>query len=61
MLPTASKKEKPKSETYKEALSVSEQHLLERLLSEIPDSEKNRYEETVCSWTPRVRVLSMFL
>jgi len=36
------KKEKPKSETYKQAWSISEQHLLERLLSEIPDGEKNR-------------------
>lgn len=41
-LPTA-KKEKPRSETYKQAWSVSEQHLLERLLAEIPDGEKNRY------------------
>ncbi|KAH9007379.1 hypothetical protein EDB83DRAFT_2205220, partial [Lactarius deliciosus] len=32
---------KPKSETYK-AWSISEQHL-ERLLTEIPDSEKNRW------------------
>jgi len=30
-------------ETYKQAWSVSEQHLLERLLEEIPDGEKNRY------------------
>ena len=59
-VPPAVKKEKPKSETYKQAWSVSEQHLPERLLSEIPDGEKNRYEETVCSWTPRVRVLNMF-
>ena len=44
MLPPAGKKEKTKSETYKQAWSVSEQHLLERLLSEIPDGEKNRYE-----------------
>jgi hypothetical protein len=41
-LPVA-KKEKPRSETYKQAWSVSEQHLLERLLAEIPDGEKNRY------------------
>lgn len=34
---------KPKSETYKQSWSVSEQHLLERLLEEIPDGEKNRY------------------
>ncbi|PCH36858.1 hypothetical protein WOLCODRAFT_83217, partial [Wolfiporia cocos MD-104 SS10] len=31
------------SETYKQAWSVSEQHLLERLLEEIPDGEKNRW------------------
>jgi hypothetical protein len=37
------KKEKPRSETYKQAWSVSEQHLLERLLAEIPEGEKNRY------------------
>lgn len=30
------------SETYKQAWSVSEQHLLERLLEEIPDGTKNR-------------------
>lgn len=36
-------KAKSKSETYKQAWSVSEQHLLERLLEEIPDGEKNRY------------------
>ena len=44
MLPPAAKKEKPKSETYKQAWSVSEQHPLERLLSETSDGEKNRYE-----------------
>jgi len=39
-----SKKEnKVRPETYKQAWSVSEQHLLERLLEEIPDGEKNRY------------------
>ncbi|KAI0708662.1 hypothetical protein C8Q76DRAFT_123582 [Earliella scabrosa] len=37
------KKGKAKSETYKQAWSVSEQHLLERLLEEIPDGEKNRW------------------
>jgi hypothetical protein len=47
-LPTA-KKEKPKSETYKQAWSVSEQHLLERLLTEIPDGEKNRYATSFLS------------
>ncbi|KZV71187.1 hypothetical protein PENSPDRAFT_578108, partial [Peniophora sp. CONT] len=31
------------SDTYKQAWSVSEQHLLERLLEEIPDGEKNRW------------------
>lgn len=34
---------KPKPETYKQAWSDSEQHLLERLLKEIPDGEKNRW------------------
>lgn len=33
---------KPRNETYKQAWSVEEQHLLERLLQEIPDGEKNR-------------------
>ncbi|KAJ2916223.1 hypothetical protein MD484_g4215, partial [Candolleomyces efflorescens] len=37
-----SAKEKPKPETYKQAWSVSEQHLLEQLLEEIPDGEKFR-------------------
>lgn len=37
------KKGKPRPETYKQAWSISEQHLLERLLEEIPDGEKNRY------------------
>ncbi|KAI0293647.1 hypothetical protein B0F90DRAFT_1762173 [Multifurca ochricompacta] len=41
----AVKKEKPKSETYKQAWSISEQHLLERLLTEIPDGEKNRWSK----------------
>ena len=41
--PPRDKKGKAKSETYKQAWSVSEQHLLERLLDEIPDGEKNRY------------------
>jgi hypothetical protein len=43
LAPPATKKEKPKSETYKQAWSISKQHLLERLLTEIPDGEKNRY------------------
>jgi len=38
-------KEKPKSETYKQAWSISEQHLLERLLAEIPEGEKNRWSK----------------
>ncbi|KAI0073604.1 hypothetical protein K474DRAFT_1686137 [Panus rudis PR-1116 ss-1] len=37
------KKGKPRPETYKQAWSVDEQHLLERLLEEIPDGEKNRW------------------
>jgi hypothetical protein len=45
--PATAKKEKPRSETYKQAWSVSEQHLLERLLAEIPDGEKNRYVTTL--------------
>lgn len=43
--PPVAKKEKPRSETYKQAWSVSEQHLLERLLAEIPDGEKNRWSK----------------
>ncbi len=46
--PPIAKKEKPRSETYKQAWSVSEQHLLERLLAEIPEGEKNRYVTTLC-------------
>lgn len=34
--------DKPRPGTYKQAWSVSEQHLLERLLEEIPDGERNR-------------------
>jgi hypothetical protein len=33
---------KARSETYKQAWSESEQHLLDRLLEEIPDGERNR-------------------
>lgn len=40
---TVDKRGKPRPETYKQAWSVSEQHLLERLLEEIPEGEKNRY------------------
>ncbi|KAG6816506.1 hypothetical protein H0H87_005508 [Tephrocybe sp. NHM501043] len=36
-------KDKPKPETYKQQWSVSEQHLLEQLLDQIPEGEKNRY------------------
>ncbi|RDB17382.1 hypothetical protein Hypma_001852 [Hypsizygus marmoreus] len=36
---------KPKPETYKQAWSVSEQHLLEQLLDQIPDGEKNRWQK----------------
>ena len=42
--PGGAKKEKPKSETYEQAWPVPEQRILERLLSENFDSEKNRYE-----------------
>ncbi|KAI0942859.1 hypothetical protein AcV7_002155 [Taiwanofungus camphoratus] len=41
--PEEQAKGRPKSDTYKQAWSVSEQHLLERLLEEIPDGEKNRW------------------
>jgi len=37
--------DKPKSETYKQVWSVSEQHLLEQLLEQIPDGEKNRWKK----------------
>ncbi|KAN0139482.1 hypothetical protein V8E53_002983, partial [Lactarius tabidus] len=47
MLPPAAKKEKPKSETCKQAWTVSEKHLLERLLSEIPAGEKNRWSKAM--------------
>lgn len=40
--PPRDKNGKAKSDTYKQAWSVSEQHLLERLLEEIPEGEKNR-------------------
>ncbi|TFL07439.1 hypothetical protein BDV98DRAFT_557867 [Pterulicium gracile] len=36
---------RPKSETYKQAWSDSEQNLLERLLEEIPEGEKNRWSK----------------
>ncbi|KAF7439822.1 hypothetical protein PC9H_000158 [Pleurotus ostreatus] len=36
---------RPKSETYKQAWSTSEQHLLEKLLEDIPDGEKNRWQK----------------
>ncbi|KIJ16513.1 hypothetical protein PAXINDRAFT_176232 [Paxillus involutus ATCC 200175] len=35
--------DKSRSDTYKQAWSISEQHLLERLLEEIPDGERNRW------------------
>lgn len=40
---------KPKPETYKQAWSVSEQHLLEQLLEEIPDGEKFRCVDIACA------------
>ncbi|KAJ8487863.1 hypothetical protein ONZ45_g14174 [Pleurotus djamor] len=36
---------KPKPETYKQAWSTSEQHLLEKLLEEIPEGAKNRWQK----------------
>ncbi|KAF8893087.1 hypothetical protein BD779DRAFT_1508803 [Infundibulicybe gibba] len=43
--PKTTSASKPKPETYKQAWSVSEQHLLERLLEQIPDGEKNRWQK----------------
>ncbi|KAG2006820.1 hypothetical protein CC2G_014563 [Coprinopsis cinerea AmutBmut pab1-1] len=43
--PKKPKRDKPKPETYKQAWSVEEQHLLERLLEEIPDGEKFRWQK----------------
>ena len=42
--PAAPRRRSPKSDTCKQAWSVPEQRILERLLSENLDSEKNRYE-----------------
>ncbi|KAG7096042.1 hypothetical protein E1B28_006723 [Marasmius oreades] len=51
------KTKKPRPETYKQAWSISEQHLLERLLDEIPDGSKNRWKQISLSMggqrTPR--------
>ncbi|KAG5641374.1 hypothetical protein DXG03_005380, partial [Asterophora parasitica] len=49
-VPAASKPrgaDKPKPETYKQAWSVSEQHLLEQLLDQIPEGEKNRFVTSI--------------
>ncbi|KAI0083793.1 hypothetical protein BDY19DRAFT_1097277 [Irpex rosettiformis] len=43
--PKLDKKGKPRPETYKQAWSVEEQHLLERLLDEIPEGSKNRWAQ----------------
>jgi hypothetical protein len=40
--PLLTKRRKPKPETYKLAWSLDEQHLLEQLLHDIPEGEKNR-------------------
>jgi len=42
-IPQKSVKPEGKADSYKQAWSVSEQDLLERLLEEIPDGSKNRY------------------
>ncbi|KAI6126659.1 hypothetical protein F5141DRAFT_1082448 [Pisolithus sp. B1] len=41
---------KLRPDTYKQAWSISEQHLLERLLEEIPDGERNRCVPIVWYW-----------
>jgi hypothetical protein len=47
--PPLARRRSPSQRTYKQAWSVSEQHLLERLLSEIPDGERNWYERLFLS------------
>lgn len=42
---------KPRSDTYKQSWSMDEQHLLEQLLEEIPDGEKNRFASFCSSQT----------
>ncbi|KAJ3812576.1 hypothetical protein EV368DRAFT_36924, partial [Lentinula lateritia] len=42
---TLGKRSRPKSETYKQPWSTSEQQLLEALLEEIPEGEKNRWRK----------------
>ncbi|KAF7762090.1 hypothetical protein Agabi119p4_8683 [Agaricus bisporus var. burnettii] len=44
-LPPSKETRKPKPETYKQAWSVSEQHLLEQLLEQIPEGEKYRWQK----------------
>lgn len=39
------KKPKPQPDTYKQAWSVSEQHLLEQLLEQIPEGERFRWQK----------------
>ncbi|KAL0565620.1 hypothetical protein V5O48_016402 [Marasmius crinis-equi] len=43
--PLKPRKQKPKPDTYKQPWSTSEQHLLERLLEEIPEGAKNRWKQ----------------
>lgn len=52
--PQVEKKGKPRPETYKQAWSMEEQHLLERLLEEIPDGEKNR-----CAFSSALHMLAI--
>ncbi|KAN0139163.1 hypothetical protein V8E53_003052 [Lactarius tabidus] len=58
MLPLAVKK-KPKSETYKQAWSVSEQHLLDRLLSEIATAKRigTKASTKDCAYSTKYRRL----
>ncbi|KAH9164955.1 hypothetical protein EDB89DRAFT_2246970 [Lactarius sanguifluus] len=58
--PVAAKMEKPKSERYKQAWSISEQYLLERLLIEIPDGDKNRWSKLWMAAVLRVRSRAVY-
>ncbi len=52
---------KPRPDTYKQAWSMDEQHLLEQLLEEIPDGEKNRFASFYSSQTSSYHMLHRLL